>query len=99
MAADPQLRVVTCGRCGSSWSFPEATEPAFRATVAGLVRGHQLIEALRLLREHIGIGLQDAKAVTQHIASSPGVCHRCGAVLMDGEPVVCPSCGSLNYDW
>jgi hypothetical protein len=99
MAADLQFPAVACGHCGGSWSFPEATELALRATVAGLVRGHRRMEALRFLREHTGIGLQDAKAITQHISSSPGVCHRCGAALVDGEPVVCPGCGSLNYDW
>ena len=99
MAADLPFRAVTCGRCGGSWSFPEATEPTLRATIAGLIRGHQLIEAIRRLREHTGIGLRDAKAVTQHLSARPSVCHWCGAALVAGEVVVCPSCSSGNYNW
>jgi hypothetical protein len=99
MAADTPARSVTCGRCGGSWSLPAATEPGVRRAVARLVREHRLIEALRLLRGHTGIGLGDAKAVAHHISRGPGVCHWCGAALEGRDPGICPTCGSLNYDW
>jgi hypothetical protein len=89
---------TNCRRCGADWSNPTNLEEASRAAFVKLVRDRKTIQAIKLLRDHTGLGLGDAKAILCHVGDVPGSCHRCKSGLVS-EQSECPQCGSWNYDW
>jgi hypothetical protein len=94
-----ELIGVTCPACGANWDMPDTISPQRRSKVAALVHAHDPLAAMAQLREGTTLTLRDVKAITLHVSDTPGQCHRCGATLADEPEVVCPSCGSLNYNW
>jgi hypothetical protein len=93
------MEQVRCAKCGGEWISPSGLDPAIGQEVASLVRGGDVIGAIRRLREATGLGLRDAKGVELHVTREPGKCQKCGAALPEGDTVTCECCRSLNYDW
>lgn len=80
-----------CRRC----QYPIVVPSRVSADVAAAISGGP-IQFIKLLREHLGIGLTDAKALANH-ATHDGTCHHCRAPLPTVAAHIC-GCRAVNVN-
>jgi hypothetical protein len=92
-------RAPVCARCGGELSQFARLSAEERGKVGAQHRATGTIRTIGLLRD-LGVMMQSAKAIAQHLTLTPGQCHRCKEPLAgSSDYVVCPKCQSLNFDW
>jgi len=83
----PGQAVITCSHCGTEYAVNDAAvagpvlqptgfggdAPAYEAEVLAFLRAGQLIEAVKVVRAHTGLGLREAKELAEGLAAREGV--------------------------
>ena len=92
------MRIINCQQCGAGVPILNLS-PELERNISE-TRRVGLMQALIKLKEHAGLTLPEAKAVTYHLCDDGAKCHRCHHELLDEKKEVnCPQCGSLNLKW
>ncbi|PSL33293.1 hypothetical protein CLV42_103276 [Chitinophaga ginsengisoli] len=57
------------------------------------------IYSVKYLVDIYGLSHLEAKYIVAHVNRTYGLCNRCNFDKLDKEYMVCPKCGSLNFNW
>ncbi|MBE0671879.1 MAG: hypothetical protein IH588_14930 [Anaerolineales bacterium] len=88
-----------CHHCQQSITLPDALDNSIPDETVRLSRINRNIDAMFTLQVKFGVGLGDAKFITQHISKSKGRCANCGKNLLEDGITYCPHCSGLNFNW
>jgi hypothetical protein len=88
-----------CPKCNCTLTLPADISGQVQVELAEACRGDRKIEAMKVIREKLGVGLGECKFMIYHISGLGGVCGQCGRKLLESGVTYCPDCNSLNLNW
>ncbi len=95
---DENPEQIVCRRCFMKWTIRGISD-GIKTRAGERIRSKDLLGAMKILREEIGMELVEAKALCMHVTHETGVCHRCESPLESGGAQVCRICGTLCLNW